>query len=133
MSRLQTLLATALACLLPGFASAGELEQRIRIPDGGSLRIELDRGDVEVVIHEDADVRIEARAEGIGASSVHFDLQRDGGEVVLTGRTDPWLGWIRGGPRVKVRLWVPAAYHVEETDAPPRSPGATDGRTQISF
>ena len=87
----------AFACLLPVAASGGDLSERVRVPDGGSLRIDLDRGDVEVVHHDATDVRIEARALGFGASSVHFDLRAAGDDFVLTGRSEGWLRWIRGG------------------------------------
>jgi hypothetical protein len=65
-------------------------------------------------------VRIEAQARGVGASGVHFDAHADGRDVVLTGRAEPWVAFLRSTPRVRVRAFVPAAWTVDlaEVGAP---------------
>jgi len=91
----------------PGFARADELERSIAVAPGERLRIELARGDVDVFTHDGAEVRIEARARGLGASGVEFFVTREPGEIVLRSRAERWLEWLASGPRVTVRAWVP--------------------------
>jgi hypothetical protein len=103
-----------LACALAGPAGADSLEQRVELDEGALLRIELDLGRVEVATHAAHDVRIEARAAGLGASGVRFALEESDRALVLRGRAEPWLAFLRGGPRVLVRVWVPPEYHVDQ-------------------
>ncbi len=91
----------------PGLARADELERSIPVAPGERLRIELARGDVDVFTHDGAEVRIEARARGLGASGVEFFVTREPGEIVLRSRAERWLEWLASGPRVTVRAWVP--------------------------
>ena len=91
----------------PGLARADELERSIAVAPGERLRIELARGDVDVFTHDGAEVRIEARARGLGASGVEFFVTREPGEIVLRSRAERWLEWLASGPRVTVRAWVP--------------------------
>src|SRR5262245_36423830 len=108
----------------PGLARGDELERSIAVQPGERLRIELARGDVDVFTHDAADVRIEARARGLGASGVEFLLTREPGEIVLRSRGERWLEWLASGPRVTVRAWVPRRFglavetsgHVEARD-----------------
>jgi hypothetical protein len=100
--------ATLLVLLLvPVLARAQGLEQSIAVEPGDRLRIELARGDVDVFTHDAAEVRIEARARGLGASGVEFAVTREDGCVVLRSRSERWLEWLASGPRVSVRAWVP--------------------------
>jgi len=91
----------------PSLARADELERSIAVAPGERLRIELARGDVDVFTHDGAEVRIEARARGLGASGVEFFVTREPGEIVLRSRAERWLEWLASGPRVTVRAWVP--------------------------
>ena len=95
-------------------AKADELQQSFPAHDGGRLRIALDYGQVQVVPVEGDELRIEARARGVGASGVHFDARSEGGDVVLTTRSEPWVSWLQSLPRVQVRAFVPASWSVEE-------------------
>ena len=99
------LLLAALA--VPQLARADELERSIAVAPGERLRIELARGDVDVFTHDAAEVRIEARARGLGASGVEFFVTREPGEIVLRSRAERWLEWLGNGPHVTVRAWVP--------------------------
>ncbi len=100
------LLMTALL-LLPLAAGADDLERRVPVDAHDTLRIELERGDVDVITHESNEVRLEARARGLGASAVHFRLRDDGRRLVLESRSERWLHWLGTGPHVTVRAWVP--------------------------
>src|SRR5215468_9784924 len=51
---------------------ADELLRSFPAAEGGRLRIALDFGQVDVVPVEGQELRIEARARGVGASGVHF-------------------------------------------------------------
>ena len=98
-------------------AKAEELQQSFPAAEGGRLRIALDYGQVQVVPVEGEEVRIEARARGVGASGVHFDAHSEGGDVVLTTRSEPWVAWLQSLPRIQVRAFVPASWSVEELDS----------------
>jgi hypothetical protein len=100
-------LVLALLLFGPGPARADGLDQSITVEPGERLRIELARGDVDVFTHEAGEVRIEARARGLGASGVEFFVTHEAGEVVLRSRSERWLEWLASGPRVSVRAWVP--------------------------
>jgi hypothetical protein len=102
----RTVTALLLGLALAATANA-DLAKRVPLEPSRVLRIELERGNVEVLTHRDADVRVEARARGVGASSIHFELASHEGGLVLTGRADPWVDWMRSGPRIAVRVWVP--------------------------
>lgn len=111
-------LAALAPLLLATPASADQFYgERIPVSEGGTLRIVLDRGDVEVTSHDAPEVRIEALARGLGASSMAFQVRVDGREVLLTGRDAAWLAWISGGPHVNVRVWVPRRFTVEVATA----------------
>ena len=88
-------------------ARSDDLERSLAVEPGERLRIELARGDVDVFTHDAAEIRIEARAHGIGASGIDFVLTRAPGEIVLRSRSEHWLEWLSTGPRVSVRAWVP--------------------------
>ncbi len=111
---------TAAALLAaPAGADPGELTERIPVSDGGTLIVELDHGRVDVLAHDASEVRIEARARGLGASAVHFDLRATGNDVVLTGSREAWLDWMSTTPTVEVRAWVPRDYQVQVSTAVP--------------
>jgi hypothetical protein len=107
MHRFLLLLVALSALAAPRLAGADELARSIAIAPGERLRIELARGDVDVFTHDAPEVRIEARARGLGASGVEFFLTREEGRLVLRSRTERWLEWLASGPRVSVRAWVP--------------------------
>ncbi len=108
--RLLSLLLATIALGAP--ARAEDLSQTLPVAGGGRLVIELDRGAVEVVTHSDPNVRIHAEAHGLGASSVHFEVVRDGNDVVLRARAEAWIDWLSTGPRLRVQAWVPASFEV---------------------
>jgi hypothetical protein len=118
LRRIIEFLASFSACLALTAASGAEgLAQSFPASEGGRLRIALDFGQVDVVPVEAEEVRIEAQARGVGASGVHFDAHADGRDVVLTGRAEPWVAFLRSSPRVRVRAFVPAAWAVDLAEA----------------
>jgi hypothetical protein len=105
--------ALLLCLLLPVTARAGELVRELEVQPGASLRIELERGNVEVTRQDGGRVRLEARSRGVGADSVRFLVSQDDGEIVLRSVAEPWLSWLRSGPRVQVRVWAPRGLRLE--------------------
>jgi hypothetical protein len=103
-----------LTCLLALAAPAGaeDLTETIGVARPGRLRIELDRGSVEVLTHSEPTVHVRAEARGLGASSVEFEVVRDGDDVVLRARTEEWLDWLSSGPRLRVVVFVPPSFEV---------------------
>lgn len=104
-----------LATLPPLTAVANELDETIDVKPGGTLHIDLGRGQVEVTSHSADQVRVEARASGWAGWDFDFDLSREGNDVRLTGESfgwGYWLFWPFGGARVHVRAWVPRDYSV---------------------
>ena len=116
--------------LLPLAAGADDLDRSVPAGVHDTLRIELERGDVDVITYDADEVRLEARARGLGASAVHFRLRQDGRRLVLEGRAEKWLRWLGVGPRVSVRAWVPRRLVVDvET---PGAVVASDGGVAVS-
>ncbi len=107
------LLLWAVILLLPAASPAEDLDERISVGSGAKLRIELDHGSVKVVSHDAREVRIEARARGLGASAFRFRLRRANKVLVLTGEAEAWLELLQAGPRIQVRAWVPPDCEVE--------------------
>ncbi|MEE9607002.1 MAG: DUF4097 family beta strand repeat-containing protein [Myxococcota bacterium] len=107
-----------LATLLPLAASAADFEKTVAATSGGTLRIELRAGSVEVIGDADEEVRVDARATGLGAGSLDLALTSDGVDVELSGGTGGWLANVLRDPRVRVRVRVPEEYSVDiETGA----------------
>jgi hypothetical protein len=94
-------------------AMADDFEGEIPVDREATLRIALERGDVDVVTHELETVRLEARARGSGASAIHFEVREDAAGWVFESRAEPWLRWLNTGPCVNVRAWVPRAVALE--------------------
>lgn len=101
----------ALAGTLPPAASAeSAFDRTLALARGERLRIQLDRGDVLVRARPAGpprDVRAEASAAGFGADGVEFALERGPDGVTAAVRVDDWVDWLRGGPRIALRLTVP--------------------------
>jgi len=107
------LLCAVVSLLAPAAAGAGDLAERIPVAAGGTLKVELDRGSVVIHSHDAAEIRIRARARGLGASSVHFSVDTGGKDVTLTGSHEAWIDWMTVGPTVSVHAWVPRECAVE--------------------
>jgi len=112
MHRITIFLVCLALLALAAPAGADPLTQTIPVSRPGRLRVELDRGSIEVLTHPDPTVHVQADARGLGASSVAFEVVRDGDDVVLRARTEPWLEWLSSGPRVSVLVFVPPYFEV---------------------
>ncbi len=106
-------LALAVALLWqPAAAKADEYVRTLRVGSGGTLEITLEQGDVELIEVVGTELRIEARARGLGADGIGFELA-DGGNVWrLASKTELWVEWLRVGPRISVRAWIPKGVRV---------------------
>jgi DUF4097 and DUF4098 domain-containing protein YvlB len=91
---------------------ATDLDESFAVGAGGTLRIYLDRGRVNVQRHDGDDVRIEARATGVTAFMGGFTAERTGDDVTLEGAFRWGFMLLPWGPRVRVNAWVPAQYSV---------------------
>lgn len=109
-----TIAAMASALSLAASAAAADgFSRELTVAPGSTLRIALDRGNVDVLAHDAEDVRVDALARGLGASSIHFDLAPDGKDLVLTGASDEWLTYLQSGPTVQVKVWLPRPCGVD--------------------
>ncbi|MDJ0848746.1 MAG: hypothetical protein QNK04_10235 [Myxococcota bacterium] len=89
-------------------AAAEEFVRELEVKEQQTLRVVLHSGNIEVIAHEGDRIRVEVRARGVGASGIRFLLREDAdGALVLDSDRAPWLAWLRTGPRVHVRAWVP--------------------------
>ena len=93
-------------------AGAEDLTQTVPVSRPGRLRIQLDRGSVDVMTHAEASVFVQAEAHGLGASSVAFQLVREGDDVVLRARTEDWVDWLSAGPLLSVQVSIPPFFEV---------------------
>ena len=107
---MRTLLALLALVLAPSPSRAEPFAGSFAPVAGERLRIELASGDVEVLAHDGRELRVEARASGLGAGAVGFVVSREAGEIVLRSRDERWLEWLASGPRVTVRAWVPRRF-----------------------
>jgi hypothetical protein len=108
----RALLPLVLLFALAAPAGAEDLTQTIAVAGPGRLRVELDRGSVEVLTHDEPVVSVLAEARGLGASSVEFEVVRDGSDVVLRARTEEWVDWLSSGPRLRAVVFVPPFFEV---------------------
>jgi hypothetical protein len=107
-------LSLVLALVFGGTAAAdGDLVASRPLGAGAAIRIVLDRGSVDVHTHDLDVARFEARARGLGASAVHFELVGEDDDLLLTGGAESWLSWMSYGPRVSVQVWVPRSCQLE--------------------
>ena len=96
----------------PGAANADEFLRTLKVDSGETLEISLDQGDVELIEVLGTELRIEASARGIGADGVGFELVDAGNLWRLASKTEPWVDWLRVGPRISVRAWIPKGVRV---------------------
>lgn len=95
-------------------ASAGSFDRSVEVSGSEpSLVVRLERGTISVDVHSGSTIRIEARARGLGAENVHFQLRQQAGQWVLGAQSAEWLTHLAAPPRVAVRAWVPAGTAVE--------------------
>lgn len=117
-----------LAMLTAGHSTvhSDDFQEHIAVEPGGTLRVDLDLGEVEIESHDADTVRIETRAGG-WPWTVDFELEQDGRDVRLVSTTTTaegvlaqtarWALWPFQLLRVDVRVWVPRDYSVDAETA----------------
>ncbi len=96
------------------FHSEERLDRSIPVEEGGTLYVNLDRGNVEITSHDAQEVRVLASSRGWASGMCSFTLSRQGRDVQLDGDVDGWT-WFLPGLRMEVRAWVPRRCSVEVT------------------
>lgn len=102
----------ALSLMATSPANATDLAESFTVGAGGTLRIYLDRGRVNIQRHDGDEVRIEARARGLSAFMGGFTTEQNGDDVTLEGAFRWGFLLLPWGPRVTVDAWVPADYSI---------------------
>jgi len=95
--------------LVPGTARADDYEESFSVPFGGTLRIDLARGSIDVDTHDAERVEIDASISG----RAHLDVRQDGDQIIVTSEgSTGLLGFVRTG-RVRIRARVPERFHLD--------------------
>jgi hypothetical protein len=98
-------------CLALPARAAEEFEDEVEAREGGRLQVDLDSGSIEIEGYDELAVRVDARASGVGADDVDFELEGEGGAVRLTSERHGFA--LFGGPQVRVRVRVPRRFSLD--------------------
>ena len=101
-----------LGALSASGARAEDFEKTIPVEPGGTLRIELSSGSIDVETHDLSEVEIDARTSGWARRAMRFELELDDEEVRLIGSRSSWLAGLGSG-RVEVRARIPKLFSVD--------------------
>jgi len=101
-----------LGALSASGARAEDFERTIPVEPGGTLRIELSSGSIDVETHDLSEVEIDARTSGWARRAMRFELELDDEEVRLIGSRSSWLAGLGSG-RVEVRARIPKLFSVD--------------------
>lgn len=96
-------------------------EEVVPIAPGGNLVVDVDLGEgmrpdpgfLELTSHDADEIRVVADADGWSAWSVDYQLDVTTTAVRLDVRVGGATSWMFGGPRVRVRVWVPREFAVD--------------------
>ncbi len=92
--------------LLPVAAAADDFEETLSVPFGGTLRIELPAGSIDVDTHDEELVEIDADLTG----GMELEITQRGDEVTVSGRArGGLLGFLQLG-RIRVHARVPERF-----------------------
>ena len=109
-NRISGLVALLTLSLSPALsASAEDFLESVPARPGGTLRVDLDQGSVEIEAHDAPQVRVDARAQG----DVDFELRADGDDVEFTARVQGGFFSFFGARRIRVRVRVPRRFSVD--------------------
>jgi len=105
--------------LAPAVAAA--FEEVIPAEPGGSLVVDMDLGEglrpdpgfLELASHDADEIRVVAEADGWASWGVSFTLEAGGPAARLDVRVGGATSWMFGGPRVRVRAWIPREFSVD--------------------
>jgi hypothetical protein len=114
------LLAMLLGAWLAPAAAVG-FEETVPVEPGGSLAVDVDLGEglrpdpgfLELASHDADEVRVVGDADGWASWRVRFALDAGDPVVRLDVRVEGATSWMFGGPRVRVRVWVPRNFSVD--------------------
>ena len=102
--------------LLVAIAASGakgeDFERTVPVKPGGTLRIDLSVGSIDVETHDLEAVDIDARTSGWASRAVRFSLEHDEDELQLRGSRSSWLRGLGSG-RVLVRARVPEFFSLD--------------------
>jgi len=101
-----------LGALSAGAARAEDFERTVPVEPGGTLRIELSTGSIDVETHDLSEVEIDARTSGWARRAMRFELEVDDDEVRLIGSRSSWLPGLGPG-RVEVTARIPELFSVD--------------------
>ena len=112
MTTLRTLMRYAAALSLPLLIStssaAADFEQSIPVSPGGTLRIDIPGGSIDVETHDEDRVDIDARIQG----GLELEVERVGNDVEVTGHVTGVFGFFGFG-KVRVHARVPEHFHLD--------------------
>lgn len=102
-------------------AAAVAFEEAVPVEPGGSLAVDVDLGEglrpdpgfLELATHDADEIRVLGDADGWASWAVRFTLDAGGPTVRLDVRVEGATSWMFGGPRVRVRVWVPRDFSVD--------------------
>ena len=102
-------------------AAAVGFEEAVPVEPGGSLAIDVDLGEglrpdpgfLELASHDSDEIRVVGDADGWASWRVRFALDAGGPTIRLDVRVEGATSWMFGGPRVRVRVWVPRDFSVD--------------------
>jgi hypothetical protein len=102
-------------------AAALAFDEAIPVEPGGSLAVDVDLGEglrpdpgfLELASHDVDEIRVVGDADGWASWAVSFTLDAGGPTVRLDVRVEGATSWMFGGPRVRVRVWVPRDFSVD--------------------
>jgi hypothetical protein len=102
-------------------AATGAFEEAIPVEPGGSLTVDVDLGEglrpdpgfLEIASHDADEIRVVADADGWASWSVSYTLDDGSAAARLDVRVEGATSWMFGGPRVRVRVWVPREFSLD--------------------
>jgi hypothetical protein len=102
-------------------ATAVAFEEAVPVEPGGSLAVDVDLGEglrpdpgfVEFASHDVDEIRVVGDADGWASWAVSFTLDAGGPAARLDVRVEGATSWMFGGPRVRVRVWVPRDFSLD--------------------
>jgi hypothetical protein len=102
-------------------AAALAFEEAVPVEPGGRLTVDVDlgeglrpdRGFLELASHDADEIRVSGDADGWASWAVEFSLDAKGPAAHLDVRVEGATSWMFGGPRVRVRVWVPRDFSLD--------------------
>ena len=102
-------------------SAAAAFEEAIPAAPGGTLAIDVDLGEglrpdpgfLELASHDADEIRVVADVDGWATWAVGFTLESGGPAARLDVGVEGATSWMFGGPRVRVRVWVPCDFSVD--------------------